>query len=73
MRIFLWCLRPFFCRIRLLALDLGHLTDRMFLARRGKQSHRKENSKDALPNERSHNALAQLSVSRRPCKAKAYW
>jgi hypothetical protein len=45
----------------------------MFLARRGKQSHRKENSKDALANERSHNALAQLSVSRRACKTKAQW
>ena len=45
----------------------------MFLARRGKQSHRKENSKDALANEGSHNALAQLSVSRRRCKTKARW
>src|SRR5215471_2197453 len=45
----------------------------MFFAGRGKQSHHKENSEDALTNEGSHNALAQLSVSRRPCKAKARW
>ena len=45
----------------------------MFLAGRGKQSHHKENSEDALTNEGSHDALAQLSVSRRPCKAKARW
>jgi hypothetical protein len=43
----------------------------MFLAGRGKQGRCKENSEDALANERSHNALAQLSVSRRACKAKA--
>src|SRR4029453_10826072 len=68
----LFCpIRPFFCRIRLLTLHLRHLTDRMFLARGGKQSHRKENSEDALAKERTHNALAQLSVSRRLCKAKA--
>jgi hypothetical protein len=45
----------------------------MFLAGRGKQSHRKESSEDALTNQRSHNALAQLSVSRRRCKTKARW
>jgi len=45
----------------------------MFLAGRGKQSHHKENSEDALTNQRRHNALAQLSVSRRPCKAKEEW
>jgi hypothetical protein len=45
----------------------------MFFARHGKQSHRKENGQDALTKERSHNALAQLSVSCRPCKAKARW
>jgi hypothetical protein len=54
-------------------LDLGHLTDRMFLARSGKQGRRKENSEDALSNEASHNALAQLSVSGAACKAKAWW
>src|SRR5262249_60566248 len=45
----------------------------MFLEGRGKQSQHKENSEDALTNEGSHNALAQLSVSGRPCKAKARW
>src|SRR5262245_20919633 len=70
----LFCpIRPFFYRVGLLTLHLRHLTDRMLLTRRGKQSHRQENSEDALPNEISHNALAQLSVSRRPCKAKACW
>jgi hypothetical protein len=45
----------------------------MLFARRGKQGRREENSEDALANERTHNALAQLSVSRRACKAKAQW
>src|SRR6516164_1712201 len=45
----------------------------MFLARGGKQGHRKENGKDALTNERNHSALAQLSVSRGARKAKARW
>ena len=44
-------------------LHFRHLADRMFLARRGKQGRRKENSEDALAKEGSHNALAQLSVS----------
>jgi len=35
----------------------------MFFARCGKQKDAERNSGDALPNERSHNALAQLSVS----------
>ncbi len=35
----------------------------MLFARCGKQGRRKENSEDALANERTHNALAQLSVS----------
>jgi hypothetical protein len=45
----------------------------MFLARRGKQGHSKENGEDALANEKSHNALAQLSVSGRARKTKAQW
>jgi len=67
-----------FCRIRpdlywvgLFPLDFRHLTGRVFFARRGKQGRRKENSEDTLTNERTHNALAQLSVSRGACKAKA--
>jgi hypothetical protein len=47
----------------LFPLNFRHLTERMLFARRGKQGCRKENSDDALANERSHNALAQLSVS----------
>ena len=35
----------------------------MFLARRGKQDHGKENGEDAQANEGNHSALAQLSVS----------
>ena len=59
----LFCrIRPGFCWIGLFPLNFWHLTDRMLLARRGKQGRRKENSEDALANEGSHNALAQLSV-----------
>jgi len=47
----------------LLTLHLWHLTDRMFLARRGKQGHGKEHGEDAQAKEGSHTALAQLSVS----------
>jgi len=45
----------------------------MFLAGRGKQSHHKENSENALTNQRRHNALAQLSVPGDACKAKEQW
>jgi hypothetical protein len=70
----LFCpIRPFFCRIGLLTLHLWHLTDRMFLARSGKQGRREENSEDALANEGSHSALAQLSVPGDACKAKEQW
>jgi hypothetical protein len=55
--------RPDLCRIGLFPLDFRHLSDRMLFARCRKQGRRKENSEDALANERSHNALAQLSVS----------
>ena len=57
----------------MLTLHLWHLTDRMLLARGGKQGRRKENSEEALTNKGSHNALAQLSVSDAACKAKARW
>ena len=60
----LFCrIRPGFCWIGLFPLNFWHLTDRMLFARRGKQGCRKENSKDALANEGSHSAVAQLSVS----------
>ena len=61
-RILLWRFRQSFCRIGLLTLHLRHLTDRMLLARRGKQGHREENSDDTLANQRSHNPLPHLSV-----------
>ena len=73
MRISLRGLRPFLRRIWLLTLHLRHLANWMLLARCGKHGHRKENSEDALANQRRHNALAQLSASRRACKTKAQW
>jgi hypothetical protein len=48
----------------LFPLNFRHLADRMLFARCGKQDNRERNSEDALPNETSHNALAQLSVYR---------
>jgi len=45
----------------------------MFLARDGKQGRREENTEDALANEGSHSALAQLSVPGDACKAKQQW
>ena len=56
-------IRPALCWIWLFPLNFWHLADWMFLARRGKQGRGKENSEDALANEGTHNALAQLSVS----------
>ena len=61
-------IRPDLCWIGLFPLSFRHLSDRMFLARRGKQGRRKENSEDALAKEGTHNALAQLSVSAAMCK-----
>jgi hypothetical protein len=43
----------------------------MLFARYGKQANCERNSGDALANERSHSAVAQLSVSGGVCKAKA--
>jgi len=59
------------CRIGLLPLDFRHLADRMFLARDAKQQHAERNSTDAVAEEKSHNALAQLSASLVTCKPKA--
>jgi hypothetical protein len=56
-------MRPSLCRIRLLALDFRHLAEWMLFARCRKEDDRERNSNDATANERSHNALAQLSVS----------
>jgi hypothetical protein len=56
-------IRPDLCWVGLFPLNFGHLADRMLFARCRKQRRRKENSEDALANEGTHNALAQLSVS----------
>jgi len=55
--------RPDLCRVRLFPLHFRHLADRMFFTRCGKQNNGERNSDGAAANERSHNALAQLSVS----------
>jgi hypothetical protein len=47
----------------LFALDFRHLAERMFFARYAKQQHAKRDSSDAAAEEKSHNALAQLSAS----------
>ena len=47
---------------------LRHLAERMFFAGYAKQEHPEGNSNDALADERSHDALAQLSVSGAACK-----
>src|SRR5260370_42454010 len=52
-------------------MNFRHLSKRMFFTRCREQKDAERKSDDALANERSHNALAQLSVSRRACKAKA--
>jgi hypothetical protein len=44
-------------------LDFRHLAERVFFARYAKQQHAKRNSTDAVAEEKSHNALAQLSAS----------
>ena len=56
------------CRITLFSLSLRHLPERMFFAGYAKQQHGDGNSNDALADERSHDALAQLSVSGAACK-----
>jgi hypothetical protein len=47
----------------LFSLDFRPLADRMFFARHGKQEDDERNSDDPLANERTHDALGQLSVS----------
>src|SRR5438552_7897672 len=59
------------CRIGLLPLIFRHLAERMFFARYAKQQHAERNSSDAVAEEKSHNALAQLSASLVACKPKA--
>src|SRR4029434_3079440 len=71
LRVWLFRIRPDLCRIGLFPLNFRHLSKRMLFARCRKQEDAERNSDDALANERSHNALAQLSASCRGCKAKA--
>ena len=68
LRVLLSPSRPDFCRIGLFPLNVWQLADGMFFARRGKQENAQGNRDDTLPNERSHNTLAQLSVSGTACK-----
>ena len=56
----------------MLPLDFRHLAERMFFARYAKQQHAERNSTEAVAEEKSHNALAQLSVSPVTCKLKAH-
>ena len=71
-RSLLCLLRPDLRWIGLLSLNFRHLTDRMLFARRRKQKDAERNSDDALAKERTHNALAQLSVSAVARKTKAH-
>src|SRR6185312_1509453 len=60
----------FGCRIELLSLDFRHLAERMFFAGYAEQQHAERNSTDAVAEEKSHNALAQLSASAWARKSK---
>lgn len=55
------------------ALDFRHLAEWMLFARYAKQQHAECDSSNAVAEEKSHNALAQLSASRVARKAKARW
>jgi S-DNA-T family DNA segregation ATPase FtsK/SpoIIIE len=55
----------------LFTLDFRHLAERMFFARYAKQQHAERDSSNAAAEEKSHNALAQLSASLVTCKPKA--
>ena len=61
-------IRPDLGWVELFPLNFRHLPDRMLFARCRKQKETKRKSDDASANERSHNALAQLSVSAGMCK-----
>ena len=58
------------CRIGLLPLNFRHLAERMSFARDAKQQDAERNSTEAVAEEKSHNALAQLSASLVTCKLK---
>ena len=60
----------FCCRIKLFPLDVWHPAERMFFARYAEKQHAERNSNDGVTEEKSHNALAQLSVSCQPASLK---
>jgi len=65
----LFCrVRPDFCWIGLFPLYFRHLTEWMLFAGYAKQQHAEQNRNDALAEEKTHTALAQLSVSGAGCK-----
>ena len=55
----------------MLPLNFRYLAQRMFLARDAEQQHAERYSTEAVAEEKSHNALAQLSASLVTCKPKA--
>jgi len=57
----------------LFALDFRHLAEWMFFARDAKQQHAERDSSNAAAEEKSHNALAQLSASAWARKIKPSW
>ena len=52
----------------MLPLNFRYLAQRMFLARDAEQQHAERYSTEAVAEEKSHNALAQLSASAAVCK-----
>jgi hypothetical protein len=56
----------------LFPLNFWHLAEWMLFARYAKQQQAERNSSKAAAEEKSHNALAQLSVSPTTCKPKAH-
>jgi hypothetical protein len=61
-------IRPNLCWIGLFSLDFRHLADWMLFAGYAEQQHAEQNSNDAVAEEKTHTALAPLSVSRATCK-----
>jgi hypothetical protein len=59
------------CWIALFALNVPHLAERVFFAGYAKQQRAERNSSNAVAEEKSHNALAQLSASGAVRKTKA--
>jgi hypothetical protein len=60
-----------FCRVSLFSLDFGKLAQRMFFAGDAKEQHGESNRDYAVADEKSHDALAQLSASGVARKTKA--